>query len=200
MHSLIIRIISKVAKIMKGQASIKFEDKRTVFSLNIPAKLLERKRHNADVKEFSLPVNTWGIAIDDSKVQMKLLGKFLELPKDRIKVFGKDANEIMSFVDYVVNFMDEHMGDYILLIADENLDINDEAAKHVTISGSQLVENIRMRLLPEQEKRLVALIRSANDSISDVAIYNSRAHGFLPKAPIKKGNVLETLAPLWLAR
>ena len=126
--------------------------------------------------------------------------EFLELPKDRIKVFGKDANEIMSFVDYVVNFMDEHMGDYILLIADENLDINDEAAKHVTISGSQLVENITLRLLPEQEKRLVALIRSANDSISDVAIYNSRAHGFLPKAPIKKGNVLETLAPLWLAR
>ena len=203
MHSLIIRIISKVAKIMKGQASIKFEDKRTVFSLNIPAKLLERKRHNTpiDVKDFSLPANTWGIAIDDSKVQMKLLGKFfefLELPKDRIKVFGKEKNEIMSFVDYVVNFMDEHMGDYILLIADENLDINDEAAKHVTISGSQLVENIRLRLLPEQE--LVALIRSANDSISDVAIYNSRAHGFLPKAPIKKGNVLETLAPLWLAR
>jgi len=190
---------------MKGQASIKFEDKRTVFSLSIPAKLLERKRHNTpiDIKEFSLPANTWGIAIDDSKVQMKLLGKFFEfsgLPKDRIRVFGKDKNEIMSFVDYVVNFMDEHMGDYILLVADENLDINDEAAKHVTISGSQLVENIRLRLLPEQEKRLVALIRSANDSISDVAIYNSRAHGFLPKAPIKKGNVLETLAPLWLAR
>ena len=203
MHSLIIRIISKVAKIMKGQASIKFENKRTVFSLNIPAKLLERKRHNTPVKEFSLPANTWGIAIDDSKVQMKLLGKFFEftgIPQDRIKVFGKDKNEIMSFVDYVVNFMDEHMGHYILLIADENLDINDEAAKHVTISGSQLVENIRLRLLPEQEKRLVALIRSANDSISDVAIYNSRAHGFLPKAPIKKGNVLETLAPLWLAR
>jgi len=38
------------------------------------------------------------------------------------------------------------------------------------------------------------------DSSSDVAIYNSRAHGFLPKAPIKKGNVLETLAPLWIAR
>jgi hypothetical protein len=56
---------------MKGQTSIKFEDRRTVFSLSIPAKLLERKRHNTptDVKEFSLPANTWGIAIDDSKVQ-----------------------------------------------------------------------------------------------------------------------------------
>ncbi len=35
---------------------------------------------------------------------------------------------------------------------------------------------------------------------SDVAIYNSRAHGYLPKAPIKADTVLEVLAPLWLAR
>ena len=92
------------------------------------------------------------------------------------------------------------MGDHVLLLADENLDVMDEASKHRTISGSQLVENIRSRLLPEQEKSLVALIRSANDSSSDVAIYNARAHGFLCKAPIKKANVLETLAPLWMAR
>ena len=191
---------------MKGECSIKFTESRTVFTLSIPAKLLERKSKNhtpMDIKAFNLPDRTWGIAIDDSKIQMKLLGKYFEfagIPKERIKVFGKDAEEIMGFVDYVVTFMDENMGDYVLLIADENLDINDEASKHITISGSQLVENIRLRLLPEQEKRLVALIRSANDSASDVAIYNSRAHGFLPKAPIKKGNVLEALAPLWIAR
>jgi hypothetical protein len=106
----------------------------------------------------------------------------------------------MGFVDFVVNFMDENMGDHVLLIADENLDVTDEASKHKTISGSQLVENIRLRLLPEQEQFLVALIRSANDSSSDVAIYNARAHGFLPKAPIKRANILETLAPLWMAR
>ena len=34
----------------------------------------------------------------------------------------------------------------------------------------------------------------------DVAIYNSRAHGYLPKAPIRAESVLEVLAPLWLAR
>jgi len=198
-------IIQKCAKIMKGECSIKFEESRTVFSLSVPAKLIERKKAQTptDVKAFSLPDGTWGIAIDDSKIQMKLLAKYFEfagLPKERIKVFGKDAEEIMGFVDYVVSFMDENMGDHVLLIADENLDINDEAAKHITISGSQLVENIRARLLPEQEKKLVAFIRSANDSSSDVAIYNSRAHGFIPKAPIKKGNVLECLAPLWIAR
>lgn len=199
-------IIGKCAKIMKGDCSIKFEESRTVFSLSIPAKPYKTQQKifvSMDVKTFSLPYNIWGIAIDDSKVQMKLLGKFFEfagIKKERIKVFGQTADEIMGFVDYVVNFMDENMGDHVLLIADENLDVMDEASKHITISGSELVENIRSRLLPEYEAKLVALIRSANDSSSDIAIYNSRAHGFLPKAPIKKGNVLEALAPLWLAR
>ena len=67
------------------------------------------------------------------------------------------------------------------MIADENLDIVDEATKHKTVSGSHLVEVIRARLLPEQERCLLSLIRSANDSASDIAIYKSRAHGFLPK-------------------
>mmetsp|Transcript_36823 Transcript_36823/g.78511 ORF Transcript_36823/g.78511 Transcript_36823/m.78511 type:complete len:1179 (+) Transcript_36823:87-3623(+) len=199
-------IMRKCAKIMKGDCSIKFDESRTVFSLSIPAKPYKAPQKNytpTDVKTFSLPQQIWGIAIDDSKVQMKLLGKFFEfagIQKDRVRVFGQTADEIMGFVDYVVNFMDENMGDYVLLIADENLDVVDEASRHVTISGSQLVENIRSRLLPEYEAKLVALIRSANDSLSDVAIYKSRAHGFLPKAPIKKANVLETLAPLWIAR
>lgn len=207
--SSLLRIMKKCANIMRGECTINFEESRTVFSLTIPARPIKpqddkRKSHlPMDVKTFSLPYHTWGIAIDDSKIQMKLLGKFFEfagIENDRIKVFGQNADEIMSFVDYVVNFMDENKGEHVLLIADENLDIVDEASKHVTISGSQLVENIRSLLLPEQEKMLVALIRSANDSSSDVAIYKSRAHGFIPKAPIKKGNVLEALAPLWIAR
>jgi hypothetical protein len=201
--------MKKCAKMMKGECAIAFEESRTVFSLTIPAKPIKPQDKNRisdlaiDVKTFSLPDRIWGIAIDDSKIQMKLLAKFFEfagIERNRIKVFGENSTEIMSFVDYVVNFMDENMGEYVLLIADENLDIVDEASKHVTISGSQLVENIRLRLLPEQEMKLVSLIRSANDSLSDVAIYKSRAHGFIPKAPIKKGNVLEALAPLWIAR
>ncbi len=201
----IYRIMDKCAKIMKGKCSIKFEETRTVFTLKMPAKPYGSQRITTpiDIKTFKLPDKIWGIAIDDSKIQMKLLGKFFEfagIPSDRVHVFGKNNDEIMGFVDFVVKFMDEHKGEHVLLIADENLDVMDEASKHTTISGSQLVENIRLRLLPEQEILLVALIRSANDSSSDVAIYNSRAHGFLPKAPIKKANILETLAPLWMAR
>lgn len=179
------RIIHKCAKLMKGTCSISFQETRTVISVKLPARpfganRITRKAY--DIKAFKLPEKTWGIAIDDSKVQMKLLSKFFEfagIPKDRIKVFGKSSKEVLTFVDFVVHFMDENMGDPVLLIADENLDITDEASKHVTISGSQLVETIRKRLLQEQEKQLVSLIRSANDSSSDVAIYNARAHGFL---------------------
>lgn len=143
------------------ECSIKFEGSRTVFSLNMPAIPLKPKagRRNSytptDVRTFRLPTKIWGIAIDDSKIQMKLLGKYFEfagIQKDRIKVFGKNADEIMGFVDYVVNFMDENMGDPVLLIADENLDLTDEASKRITISGSQLVENIRSRLLPQSQK------------------------------------------------
>ena len=60
------------------------------------------------------------------------------------------------------------------------------------------VSNIRKRLLPDQEKNLLFLMRSANDSASDVAIYNSRAHGYLPKTPLKgQKGIREILAPIW---
>ena len=67
-------------------------------------------------------------------------------------------------------------------------------------NSSLCVENIRKRLTPVQESRMMALVRSANDSSSDIAIYCDRAHGFLPKAPIKRDKVCETLAPMWFAR
>lgn len=194
---------------MKGDCSIKFNELGTEFSLTFPAKPLKlhQERRVSDgekkVKNFTLPNGTWGIAIDDAKVQMKLLGKLFEfagIQSDRIRLFGQSSGEIMTFVDYVVDFFDGNKEDYVLLIADENLDVMDGSSKHMTMSGSQMVETIRSRLSPEQEKRLVALIRSANDSLSDVALYEARAHGFLPKAPIKKAEVLEKIKPFWVQR
>jgi len=194
---------------MKGVCSIKFNELGTEFSLTFPAKPLklhqERRASDGEreVKKFTLPNGTWGIAIDDAKDQMKLLRKLFEfagIQSDRIKLFGQSSGEIMTFVDYVVDFFNENEEDHVLLIADENLDVMDGTSKHMTMSGSQMVETIRSRLLPEQEKRLVALIRSANDSLNDVALYEARAHGFLPKAPIKKGEVLERLKPFWVQR
>jgi hypothetical protein len=120
---------------------------------------------------------------------------------DNCTIIGDGKDEIMGFEDFVVQFMEKHVNDFVLLIVDENLDVaGDDATKLITISGSECVEKIRSRLPEKLEKRMLALIRSANDSTSDVAIYKSRAHAFMPKAPIKKGGVLESLAPQWLHR
>jgi hypothetical protein len=147
----------------------------------------------------------YAIAIDDSKIQRKLLKLFFEsagVRNDRIHIMGDTAEEINTFGDFATTFVDEHPDDVILMIVDENLDIQEElvGTKHESVSGSGAVAEMRRRLLPDQERRVLALIRSANDSASDVSIYNSRAHGYLPKSPIKRNKVLEVLAPLWLAR
>merc|ERR1712176_638302 len=56
-------------------------------------------------------------------------------------------------------------------------------------------------LLSDQERCILALIRSANGSANDIAIYNLRVHGYLPKSPINGlVSVKEQLAPLWLSR
>lgn len=92
-----------------------------------------------------------------------------------------------------------HPNDHFLLIVDENLDVemDDVDLKHSCVSGSLLVQKLRYRLLPEQERQVMALIRSANDSSHDIAIYKSRSHGFIPKAPIKKDKISAILAPIW---
>jgi len=47
---------------------------------------------------------------------------------------------------------------------------------------------------------MLALVRSANDSPQDLALYCSRAHGYLPKVPLRGLSVRETVAPLWYDR
>lgn len=156
-------------------------------------------------KEFKLPSNMYAIALDDSKIQRKLLARYFTyagVPEDRVRIFGGTTKEIKTFDDWAFSFIVEHPDDYFLFIVDENLDVHDDqiATREGTVSGSSCVSKIRRRLLSDQERRILALIRSANDSANDVAIYNSRAHGYLPKAPIKPAKVLEELAPLWLSR
>jgi hypothetical protein len=121
-------------------------------------------------------------------------------PADQQSVLG-ERDEILSFEDTAVAFVESQQDNFVLLIVDENLDVDSEdSAKHVTLSGSFCVEKIRKRLSKEAERRMLALVRSANDSSSDVSLYNFRAHGFLPKAPIRREKINETLAPLWYKR
>jgi len=51
-----------------------------------------------DYSDFRIPSNTYAIAIDDSKIQRKLLGKIFEhagIPTDRCTIVGDGYEEIM---------------------------------------------------------------------------------------------------------
>lgn len=79
----------------------------------------EKEEKPVDFSEFCIPQNTFAIAIDDSKIQRKLLGKIFEnagIAPDRCTICGDGYAEIMGFCDYVVNFINDHRDDYIFMI------------------------------------------------------------------------------------
>ena len=195
-------IMKKCAKTLGGDCRIKFEPSKTTFTLSCPVKAIVPNPRLGQAKEFRLPPQTWGIAIDDSKIQRKLLGRFLGLcgvDKEKTVILGETTEEIMAFEETVCDIVRSNPDAFILVIVDENLDVKDDHG-HKTISGSLCVEGIRRTLSPEEEKRILALVRSANDSSEDIAIYRSRAHGYLLKAPVKKDAVLDSIAPWWTKR
>ncbi|KAL3939528.1 MAG: hypothetical protein SGBAC_005759 [Bacillariaceae sp.] len=193
-------IMQKCAETLKGRVSIRFDYDMTKFSLVCPA-----KRFDLSVKsdQFKMPKNTWGVAIDDSKIQRKLLSRFLSLagvPQSRQVVKGYTAEEIQSFDSFLVDLVEQHPTEYFLVVADENLDIAINGSSKITISGSKCIQRARQRLDPRLEARMLSLIRSANDSAEDIATYLSRAHGFIPKAPVRTSSVVDAIAPLWEQR
>ena len=194
-------IMHKCAETLKGKVGIKFEKHRTIFSFVCPAKRFSLT--SIDPQKFSIPRNAWGVAIDDSKIQRKLLSKFLALAgvlESRQIIVGETEDQIKNFDSFVVQIVQKNPNDYFLIIVDENLDIIENGTLSVTVSGSKCVERIRRKLLPDQERRVLALVRSANDSSTDIALYNSRAHGFISKAPVRNSSVLESIAPIWQKR
>lgn len=200
-------IMKKCAKTLGGDCDIVFKKDCTVFTFSCPAttfdEAMKYTRNSIEPSTFQIPRGTWAISIDDSKIQRKLLKRLdliLGVEESRCIVLGETSAEITGFDDFVIQHINAHPNDYFLLIVDENLDFVEDGTLQRTISGSACIENIRQHLRPDQERRLLALVRSANDSSDDVALYNARAHGFIPKAPIQKERILETLAPLWAKR
>lgn len=199
-------IVKKCASICKGDVSLNFEPNRTVFTFWCPAKVIARTKADGTVEDprpFSLPPTTWGIVIDDSGIQRKLMDRFLKIAgieKDRRIIIGKDAKEIYGFQDIVLDTLKSNPKDQVLVIVDENLEVVDGSAVHSTVSGSKSVEKILQSLEPEEETRLLALVRSANDSSDEISMYLSRAHGYLLKEPIDKDGVLAKIRPWWSKR
>ena len=71
---------------------------------------------------------------------------------------------------------------------------------HDHVSGSECIKRIRNALDPDQEMRMLALVRSANDSSRDLALYSSKAHGVMSKVPLQRSRVRETVCSLWRKR
>ena len=82
---------------------------------------------------------------------------------------------------------------------DENLEYFTDTF-HTKLSGSKCLENSLRKLPAYMEARILALVRSANDSVDDVATYKARTHGFFPKASMHQNRVRELLAPMWTER
>jgi hypothetical protein len=198
-------ISQKCAKLLGGSCKIFFKDDSTVFAFDCPVTVADvvPQISTTNVHTLELPTNTVGIALDDSNIQRKLLTKvftILGIPLNKQVVKGSNFEEITNFKEDVTNLINSDPTAYYLLIVDENLDVQDARGSHRTISGSELVLKLRNELDPELETRLLSLVRSANDSLTDVAIYMTRSHGFFPKAPISRDKVLEIIGPLWRQR
>jgi hypothetical protein len=66
---------------------IKFEKTRTVFTFSCAAApvFIPEKTKNISFQptmqseEFAIPPGTWGVVIDDSRIQRKVLGTFMQL-------------------------------------------------------------------------------------------------------------------------
>jgi hypothetical protein len=198
-------IISKCAKTMGGTCSISFEKERTLFTFQAKVKPIIADEIVC-AKDFTVPPSTIGIAVDDSKIQRKLMHRMMSnigVQDTMLEIIGASPAEVMGLKELMVKRLERHPESRILVLVDENLDYggtNTEQAKMSMISGSLVMEKILKDFSPEQEQRILALVRSANDSAEDVAMYTSRTHGFIPKAPMHKERVREILAPQWTER
>ena len=185
-----------------GDVRIAFNPERTIFNLSIPARPVSKAPVAVTDQEFIVPSSTIGIAIDDSKVQRKLLDRLLShigIEKEKRIILGGSSDEILNFDKYVKELVESEPSALFLVIADENLDMVEDSVPR-TISGSICIERLRKELKPKDEARVLALVRSANDSSEDVGTYRDRCHGFLHKAPIRKDAVIDLIYPLWRRR
>eukprot|EP00549_Striatella_unipunctata_P026075 CAMPEP_0118716132 /NCGR_PEP_ID=MMETSP0800-20121206/27315_1 /TAXON_ID=210618 ORGANISM="Striatella unipunctata, Strain CCMP2910" /NCGR_SAMPLE_ID=MMETSP0800 /ASSEMBLY_ACC=CAM_ASM_000638 /LENGTH=697 /DNA_ID=CAMNT_0006622487 /DNA_START=667 /DNA_END=2760 /DNA_ORIENTATION=- len=197
-------IMSKCAQTLGGTCSIGFDPSGTTFLFQCCADPAPAKAIPAgDASQFQLPPGTWGIGIDDSKIQRRLMERILlqlNVDQSKMLLLGQEPNEVYLLSEKIKPILEQDPTSRILILMDENLDYSGADAKQIFLSGSKVMEEVLNDLSPEDESRLLALIRSANDSANDVEKYSKRAHGFFPKGPAQREKVQETIMPLWTAR
>jgi hypothetical protein len=195
-------IMQKCATTMNGECKIRFMDNETDFAFRCSAEPEAAKECSA-VQDFNLPQGTWGIAVDDSGIQRKLMARILShvgVEQSKLIVLGKNTQEVSGLEDMIVKVIQENPKNKILLLVDENLDYRRELDQQILLSGSLVMQEVLAKMTPDQASRLCVLVRSANDSADEIALYTQRTHGFFPKVPMQQERVREMLAPLWTAR
>jgi hypothetical protein len=138
-----------------------------------------------ETHDFEVPPDTWGIAVDDSKIQRKLLARIMGhvgLHEENMVVLGATPSEIYNLEIALRDVLAKKKpGSKVLILVDENLDFCECECEPVILSGSLVMADILSRLTDEEESQVFALVRSANDSRDDVGLYTTRCHAFFPK-------------------
>jgi hypothetical protein len=196
-------IMQKCAKTMRGACAIDFRSDKTAFTFTCPAEPLCVVEW-PDTHDFQVPNGTWGIAVDDSKIQRKLMARILGhvgVEESKRIILGSTPAEVFDVGRHISKVLEENpTASKVLILVDENLDFGESEGHPVVLSGSVIMKDVLAKLTAEEERRTFVLVRSANDSADDVALYMRRTHGFFPKAPMQRQRIRELLAPLWAER
>eukprot|EP00304_Pavlova_gyrans_P016369 CAMPEP_0206033094 /NCGR_PEP_ID=MMETSP1466-20131121/393_1 /ASSEMBLY_ACC=CAM_ASM_001126 /TAXON_ID=44452 /ORGANISM="Pavlova gyrans, Strain CCMP608" /LENGTH=1216 /DNA_ID=CAMNT_0053407257 /DNA_START=46 /DNA_END=3696 /DNA_ORIENTATION=+ len=190
-------IMAQCAEALGGTCRIQVAETETVFELVCPAPVYVGTE---DVLWFVMPPTARAIAVDDTPVQRRILAAMFDLlgmPAERTMVLGDSTEELESFGERVASEVRAHPESRFLVIADENLDVDGGAR---TVSGSLQLQEALQALSKEDAARVLALVRSANDSDKDRARYVQRCHGVVTKDPLTREGALRAIVPQWMSR
>jgi len=174
-------VMKQCCKAMGGSCSISFQPTRTVLTLSFPA---PASTPSLVYDDYGLnPEVVWALGVDDCQFQRYVMGllftRTLGIHADRALVLGETSKQLQGLSDAIVERM-EALPPHAFLIAvvDEHLAASNSQG---IPTGSHAVREARRRLAPDTEARLLALIRSANDSTQDHELYLTCAHGTVSK-------------------
>jgi len=188
-------IVQLCAQALKGTCTIEFTPSETIFELRCPAKVHVTQEM---ITEFACPSSVFVVVLDDSRSQRHLfqlnLKRYLAVLPENVIVMGESVEEAQGFVESMYNHIVSHPNAKYIIFFDENLDYTTVEGS-VNISGSELGAELREKLSDKDERRILALARSANDSVQDVELYEKRLHGAFPKSNMNRTQLLENLVP-----
>jgi len=176
---------------------------------------------------WQLPADCHVVAVDDSKVQRRLLSSLLKklgAQEGKVEILGDGAKELNSFVARAAAAIREHTDRRFLVLADESLGrVDDPVAGADTspsiarqpspssasmspgeidggMSGSRAIADLRASLDPKEEARVLCVVRSASDAPEEEAIFLQRAHAVVGKDAVTAHELSSALRLSWDAR